>query len=99
RKTGSSVAHLSVANGQRVWKRQPVGGSIGEGTSPFKMIRSFFLSGSMLGIAERRDFVYGCCGFVNKSFLFAISTILPKYMTIIRSDIRSEERRVENECI
>src|SRR5699024_7880914 len=85
--SGSSVTHLSEANGQRVWNRHPVGGSIGEGTSPDKIIRSLFASGSVFGIADNSDFVYGCCGFVNNDFLSAISTIFPKYITITRSDM------------
>lgn len=31
---GSTLAHLSPANGQRVWNRQPDGGFAGDGTSP-----------------------------------------------------------------
>src|SRR5690625_2398649 len=87
RSVGSSVRHISVSNGHLVWKRHPFGGSIGEGTSPFKMIRSFLTSGSGIGMADKSAFVYGCCGFSNKDVLSAISTIFPKYITIMRSYI------------
>ena len=39
---------------QRVWKTQPFGGFVGDGTSPSRMIRSFLRSGLVVGIAERR---------------------------------------------
>ena len=38
--TGSSVEQIACALGHRVWKRQPDGGLIGDGTSPLRMIRS-----------------------------------------------------------
>ena len=38
--TGSSAAQRSLAFGHRPWKRQPFGGSIGDGTSPLSRIRS-----------------------------------------------------------
>src|SRR5699024_1085210 len=49
---GEIVLHLSITNGHLVWKTQPDGGVAGFGTSPFKTIRSFWTSGSGLGIAE-----------------------------------------------
>ena len=39
RSCGTSLEHTSFAIGQRVWNGQPVGGSIGEGGSPFRMMR------------------------------------------------------------
>src|SRR3972149_7048957 len=36
RRGGSSTRHRSTAMGHRVWKRQPAGGFIGVGTSPFR---------------------------------------------------------------
>ena len=50
--------HLSCANGQRVWKRHPFGGSIGEGTSPLNGICVFSCVGSGTGIADNNAFVY-----------------------------------------
>src|ERR1700723_2994565 len=46
RSSGSSTRQRSNANGQRVWKRQPVGGLIGLGTSPVRMMRWRFAVGS-----------------------------------------------------
>ena len=43
--TGISTAHFSMANGQRGWKWQPDGGSIGDGTSPDRTISSLTKSG------------------------------------------------------
>ena len=75
------------AMGQRVWNRQPEGGLIGDGISPDSSTRRrprcSFGSGS--GIAESSALVYGCFGLVYVSGLLAISTILPRYMTITRS--------------
>ena len=50
---GSTARHTSVARGQRVWKRQPDGGSTGFGGSPVMIGRSLerFSSGSGIGIA------------------------------------------------
>ncbi|CFJ45648.1 Uncharacterised protein [Mycobacterium tuberculosis] len=58
---------------------------MGLGTSPFKIILSFFISGSSDGIADIRAWVYGCNGFWNNCFLPACSTIFPRYMTPMRS--------------
>ena len=46
------------------WKRQPVGGVIGLGTSPTRTIRSrrSTTSGSGIGTAESSASVYGCTG-------------------------------------
>ena len=59
---GSSAAQSSSAYGQRVRKRQPLGGFTGLGTSPSRTILLDFLltSGSAIGIAEIRLLVYGC---------------------------------------
>ncbi len=59
RSSGRSLAQHSLAIGQRVWKRQPLGGSIGEGGSPFKMmrLRERWTSGSGTGTAESSDCV------------------------------------------
>ena len=47
----------STACGQRVWKRHPVGGLIGDGTSPRRMMRSCFLVASGTGIADKSAWV------------------------------------------
>src|SRR5262249_19620278 len=49
---GSSTRQRAPAEGQRVWKRQPVGGLIGLGTSPERMIRRRGALGSCSGTAE-----------------------------------------------
>ena len=61
---GSSAAHRSRAFQQRVRKRQPEGGSAGEGTSPESRItsRRVRASGSGTGTAESSACVYGCVG-------------------------------------
>ena len=55
---------MSVARGQRVWKRQPDGGLIGLGGSPVTTARSRarFCLGSGIGIAPSRADVYGWIG-------------------------------------
>ena len=61
---GTICLHSSMANGHRVWKWQPDGGLIGDGTSPVKMIRSrvAYISGSGTGTAEISARVYGISG-------------------------------------
>ena len=57
--SGRSAAQSSVASGQRVRKRQPEGGLIGEGTSPSRIILLRFSStyGSGIGTAESNPIV------------------------------------------
>ena len=50
RRSGSSSAHRSTAIGQRVLNRQPLGGLIGLGTSPSRMMRFRVLACAGLGI-------------------------------------------------
>ena len=71
---------------QRLAKRQPGGGSMGEGTSPSRMMRSFLAAGSTDGMADSSACVYGDSGSAYSAFLGAISIILPRYMTPTRSD-------------
>src|SRR5215212_5597939 len=54
RRSGSMREQSGMASGQRVWKRQPEGGLMGVGTSPFKTIRSRLRVGSGTGMAESR---------------------------------------------
>ena len=49
---GSSFAQRVFARGQRVWKRQPDGGAIGEGGSPVETLSAIAASGSGRGIAS-----------------------------------------------
>ena len=50
-----------LRNGQRGWKRQPVGGLTGLGTSPFRMIRwSAAARGPGSGSPTSAPSVYGC---------------------------------------
>ena len=67
---GSSVAQRSglpscSRSQQRVRKRQPDGGLIGDGISPSRISRSAVSCASIFGTAERRAIVYGCCGLVK----------------------------------
>src|SRR5260221_870415 len=54
RSLGSSVRQRSKTYGQRVWKRQPLGGFTGLGTSPLRMMRWRAAPGSGTGTAESR---------------------------------------------
>lgn len=59
------VVQTCVAFQHRVWKRQPLGGAIGEGTSPLSRMRSLFAprrAGSGIGTADISALVYGCIG-------------------------------------
>src|SRR5699024_6070524 len=85
--TGFTSAQTLDANGHLVRNTQPLGGSIGLGSSPCTSIRSLVLSsfGSGNGTALNKTRVYGCSGFSYKSLLVAISIICPKYITPTRS--------------
>ncbi|MCY1510858.1 hypothetical protein D9M68_452480 [compost metagenome] len=48
---GAEDAQASFAPGQRVWKRQPEGGAIGEGISPRSAMRGGCRPGSVRGTA------------------------------------------------
>ena len=45
------------------------------------------LIGSASGIADRSACVYGCIGWSYSSSVSAVSTIVPRYMTITRSEM------------
>jgi hypothetical protein len=49
---GSFTAHSATAIGQRGWNRHPLGGLIGLGTSPFRMIRWRLSRGFGMGMAD-----------------------------------------------
>src|SRR5882724_6204297 len=57
RSSGSSVRQRSNTYGHLVWKRHPLGGLIGLGTSPFRMIGLRTAPGSGTGTADRRALV------------------------------------------
>jgi hypothetical protein len=61
---GSSVRHTSCAFQQRVWKRQPGGGLVGDGTSPLSTWRFLAAAsrGSATGTADISAPVYGIRG-------------------------------------
>ena len=61
RRSGQTSAHSFLAMKQRVWKRHPGGGEIGEGISPERTIRSDGASPS-IGTADSSERVYGCSG-------------------------------------
>ena len=69
------------------------GGFAGEGISPFNTIRFIFTSGFGLGIAEKSAWVYGCKGFEKISFFDPNSTIEPRYITPILSEINFTTER------
>ena len=55
---GVFVRQVSLAYKQRGWKLQPGGGSIGLGTSPFKIMRAILLrEGSGMGTADKSAWV------------------------------------------
>src|SRR6476469_3873205 len=93
---GSVVLQTWVAFQHRVWNRQPLGGAIGEGTSPRSRIRSLLAPrrlGSGTGTADIRALVYGCIGASYSEVRSASSTILPRYITAMRSETwRTTER-------
>ena len=56
-------------------------------SSETKPVFSLLVLGLLLnGMADSNDFVYGCRGCLNNSSLVANSTILPKYITAMRSE-------------
>ena len=61
---GTTCLHAGTMNGQRVWKRHPCGGLIGDGTSLSRTMRFLVASiaGSGIGTAEISAFVYGISG-------------------------------------
>src|SRR5699024_12855396 len=74
---------------QRVRNTQPLGGSIGLGNSPCKIMLSLVssMAGSGIGIADNNACVYGCRGLAYKDSLAVSASKFPKYMTPIRSEI------------
>ena len=87
--SGVLLRQISWAFQHLVLNTQPAGGLIGEGRSPLRMIRSLLRSdlGSGCGTADNNAVVYGWCGAEKRSSVFAISIILPKYITATRSEI------------
>ena len=83
------VAHSAVAAGQRVWKRQPLGGSTGEGGSPSTGARrgvdQAASSTGTTGIDASSTLVYGWAGSRYTASLGPTSHILPRYITATRS--------------
>jgi len=69
---------------QRVWKRHPGGGAIGEGISPERTIRSRGASPS-IGTADSRLRVYGWSGSRNSSRAGPVSVTFPRYITATSS--------------
>src|SRR6202035_5961140 len=80
-------AQISRAIGHLVRTLQPDGGASGLGTSPVRTIRCALRPGTGSGIAESSATVYGCSGVSKRSLLGATSTILPRYMTAMRSEM------------
>ena len=75
----------SCAIGQRGWKRQPVGRSIGLGGSPTTAAWRRYAPRHELGNARSRPACTGAAGSVNSSSVGAVSTMRPRYMTATRS--------------
>ena len=70
---------------------------MGEDTSPLSIWRGLsLLLRSVVGIAESRARVYGCCGARKSSSFGACSTTSPIYMTIISSLIC---RTTQRSCV
>src|SRR5437588_7037926 len=84
-----SLQYGNWARGHRGWNRQPEGGSIGEGTSPCRMIRFFFAAifGSAIGTAESKAPEYGVLGFLYRTSPVESSTTRPRYITATRSEM------------
>src|SRR2546428_6651445 len=78
---GAVVAQISCANRHRVRKRQPLGRSIGLGSSPLMGTAVYSCAGSGTGTAERRGRGYGGVGWVRPPPVGPTPTILPRYMT------------------
>src|SRR5213593_4819926 len=87
RNSGFVVLQISCAYGQRGWNVHPVGRSIGLGSSPWIFARPRWNFGSGTGTDVRSACVYGCSGFEMTSSPTTSSTIRPRYMTAIRSDM------------
>ena len=85
---GSSSAQRSVAYSQRVLKRHPEGGSIGDGISPSStIVISSLAVGSGKGLDPNNSSVYGWAGFSYSSFDSETSQSFPRYITATRSEI------------
>ena len=78
---GTLLHHEEAAG----WKRQPLGGLRALGTSPDRTNSSPSSSRCDGREAAKRALVYGCMGLFHRSKLSAISTVLPRYITTIRS--------------
>src|SRR5213594_1260402 len=87
RNSGFVVLQISCAYGQRGWNVHPLGRSIGLGSSPWIFARPRWNFGSGTGTEVRRACVYGCNGCAMTSSPVPSSTIRPRYMTAIRSDM------------
>ena len=60
---GSSVRQRSNTDGQRGWKRQPVGTLDASGSSPWRITRFSPGRGCGVGTTDNSERVYGCWGF------------------------------------
>src|SRR6478609_9521587 len=87
RNAGLICEHSEIAYGHRVRNRHPDGGSTGDGTSPVRTMRLRGRAEAITGTAEINATVYGINGRAYSSDAGASSTILPRYMTQIRSEI------------
>src|SRR5439155_20687641 len=87
RNSGFVVLQISCAYGHRGWNVHPVGRSIGLGSSPQILARPRWNFGSGTGTEVRSACVYGCNGFAMTSSPIPSSTIRPRYITAIRSDM------------
>ena len=83
---GSSVLQSGgCASAHRGWKRQPFGRSIGLGGSPTTPGAPEARPGTSRGTAWTSPRVYGWRGLSSSSFVSAVSTIRPRYITATRS--------------
>ena len=85
---GAASAHEARTIGQRVRKPHPEGLLIGVGMSPTRWMRSSSRArGSARGTAESNAREYGCFGWLYTESVGPISTMLPRYITAILSEI------------
>ena len=93
---GSTSRHAATAYGQRVWKRQPDGGLIGDGTSPCEHdplpLRLDDRIGHRHG-GNQRLRVRHQRRVVDAAARRPSSTIFPRYITATRSDVWRIARR------
>ena len=94
---GRSPGSGPRATGQRGWKRQPDGTSIGFGVSPVRICGTVCVVAGRAAARPRCSaFVYGCCGLRRPPAPAPPRRSGPRYMTAIRS---AKWAAVERSCV